>query len=54
MGKTEVSNTIAVEGEKEVRLSFRFEEYAFTPETAKELGEALVEHAEEQLEDEGN
>jgi hypothetical protein len=51
MEKTEVSNTITVNTDRGIKLSFRFEEYMFTPETAEKLGEALIEHAEDQLED---
>jgi len=61
MGKREINDTIEVAGiddhetnSRTLVLSFRFETYTFTPETAKELGEALVAEAEEQLENEGN
>lgn len=61
MGKREINDTIEVGDTEEnelhdrsIILSFRFETYTFVPETAKDLGEALVAEAEEQLEDEGN
>lgn len=61
MGNRQVTNTIVVKEpenkelyQNSIILSFRYETFSFDPETAKELGEALVAEAEEQLEDEGN
>ena len=61
MGSREINDTIEVAGiddpetdSRTLLLSFRFETYTFTPETAKELGEALVAEAEEALDNEGN
>lgn len=61
MPKADINKTIEVkdysdtkQDEDSVFLSFRFEAYSFSPETAKELGEALIDHAENLENNEGN